>query len=82
MLDTDSCDYKELVIIGGGVIGVEMAGVYNGIGRKVTVIEALDRILANMDREISQNLSMILKKRGVAVNTGAVVTGITQEGAA
>lgn len=80
MLDTDSCDYNELVIIGGGVIGVEMAGVYNGIGRKVTIIEALDRILANMDREISQNLSMILKKRGVAVNTGAMVTGITQEG--
>lgn len=80
MLDTDSCDYKELVIIGGGVIGVEMAGVYNGIGRKVTIIEALERILANMDREISQNLSMILKKRGVAVNTGAMVTGITQEG--
>ena len=35
-----------------------------------------------MDREISQNLSMILKKRGVAVNTGAMVTGITQEAAA
>ncbi len=79
MLDTDSCDYKELVIIGGGVIGVEMASIYNGIGRKVTVIEALDRLLANMDREISQNLSMILKKRGVAVNTAATVTGITEE---
>lgn len=77
MLDTDSCDYNELVIIGGGVIGVEMASVYNGIGRKVTIIEALDRILANMDREISQNLSMILKKRGVAVNTASMVTGIS-----
>lgn len=79
MLDTDSCDYNELVIIGGGVIGVEMASVYNGIGRKVTVIEALDRILANMDREISQNLSMILKKRGVAVNTASMVTGISEQ---
>lgn len=79
MLDTDACDYNELVIIGGGVIGVEMASVYNGIGRKVTIIEALDRILANMDREISQNLTMILKKRGVAVNTASTVTGITQE---
>lgn len=80
MLDTDSCDYQELIIIGGGVIGVEMASVYNGIGRKVTIIEALDRILANMDREISQNLAMILKKRGVAVNTASMVTGITEEG--
>lgn len=80
MLDTDACDYNELVIIGGGVIGVEMASVYNGIGRKVTIIEALDRILANMDREISQNLSMIMKKRGVAVNTASMVTGITEEG--
>lgn len=80
MLDTAACDYNELVIIGGGVIGVEMASVYNGIGRKVTIIEALDRILANMDREISQNLSMIMKKRGVAVNTASMVTGITEEG--
>lgn len=79
MLDTDSCDYNELVIIGGGVIGVEMASVYNGIGRKVTIIEAMDRILANMDREISQNLSMILKKRGVAVNTASMVTGISEQ---
>ena len=79
MLDTDACDYNELVIIGGGVIGVEMASVYNGIGRKVTIIEALDRILANMDREISQNLTMILKKRGVAVNTTSTVNSITQE---
>lgn len=80
MLDTDACDFGELIIIGGGVIGVEMASVYNGIGRKVIIIEALDRILANMDREISQNLSMILKKRGVAVNTASTVTGITAEG--
>lgn len=79
MLDTDSCDYKELIIIGGGVIGVEMASVYSGIGRKVTIIEALDRVLANMDREISQNLTMILKKRGVAVNTASMVTGIAEE---
>ncbi len=79
MLDTDACDYKELVIIGGGVIGVEMASVYSGIGAKVTIIEALDRILANMDREISQNLTMIFKKRGIAVNTASTVTGIAQE---
>lgn len=80
MLDTDTCDFQNLIVIGGGVIGVEMSSIYSGIDRKVTIIEAADRILANMDREISQNLTMILKKRGVAVNTAAKVTKITQQG--
>ena len=70
--------YQRLIIIGGGVIGVEMASVYAGLGCQVTIIEALDRLLPMMDREISQNLSMILKKRGVQVYTGATVTGIVR----
>lgn len=65
--------YQELVIIGGGVIGVEFASVYNAFGCAVTIIEAMDRILPTMDKEISQNLSMILKKRGVKIHTGAKV---------
>ena len=71
--------YQRLIIIGGGVIGVEMASVYAGLGCQVTIIEALDRLLPMMDREISQNLSMILKKRGISVYTGATVTGIARE---
>ena len=70
--------YQRLIIIGGGVIGVEMASVYSALGCDVTIVEAMDRLLPMMDREISQNLSMILKKRGVAVYTGATVTGITR----
>jgi dihydrolipoamide dehydrogenase len=60
-----------LTIIGGGVIGMEFAVIHSNFGGNVTVIEALPRILANMDREISQNLAMLLKKRGVNIITDA-----------
>lgn len=73
-------DAKRLVVIGGGVVGVEFAQIFNDLGRQVTVLEALPRILNNMDREISQNLNMILKKRGVAVHAGASVTEIATDG--
>ena len=66
-----------LFIIGGGVIGVELAWVWASAGCKVTIVEALDRLLANLDRELSQSLTMELKKAGVAVYTGASVAEIT-----
>lgn len=72
--------FPALTIIGGGVIGMEFAAIYSALGCKVTVIEFLDRILANMDREISQNLKMILKKRGVDIFTGARVEEIVADG--
>lgn len=71
--------YQRLTIIGGGVIGMEFAGIYSDFGAKVTVVEALERIIANMDRELSQSLKMLLKKRGVEVITGASVKEIRQE---
>ena len=73
ILTGDGLETDSLIIIGGGVIGVEIASIYNAIGTEVTIIEAMDRILPNLDKEISQNLSMILKRRGVAINTGAFV---------
>lgn len=72
--------YKRLVIIGGGVMGVEFAAIYNLLGCEVTVIEALDRILPTMDREISQNLRMILKRRGVEIHTGALLESVEKSG--
>lgn len=72
--------FSSLVIIGGGVIGVELACVYNALGCQVSIVEALDRILPNMDREICQNMSMILKRRGVAVNTGCMVSAVERDG--
>ncbi len=70
--------YPSLVIVGGGVIGMEFASIYNALGSQVTVIEFLDSILANMDREISRNLKMIMKKRGVGIHTGSRVESITR----
>ena len=66
-------DFSSLVIIGGGVIGMEFATFYNDLGVSVTVVEGLDRLLPNMDRELGQNLAMIMKKRGVQIFTGAMV---------
>ncbi|MDO4177372.1 MAG: dihydrolipoyl dehydrogenase [Bacillota bacterium] len=71
---------ESLVIIGGGVIGVEFATVYANLGAKVTIVEALPRILQNMDKEISQNLKMIFKKKEIAIHTGASVKSIEQGG--
>ena len=67
-----------LVIIGGGVIGVEFASLYASLGTAVTVIEAMPQLLPNLDREIAQSLKMLLKKRGVTVCTGAKVAAIRQ----
>ena len=75
--------FEHLIIIGGGVIGMEFASVYSSLGHGVTVIEALDRILPTMDKEIAQNLKMIMKKRNVEIHTGAKVEEIlrTEDGA-
>lgn len=70
--------YDRIVIIGGGVIGMEMATVYSDLGSQVTVIEAMDRILPAMDKEISQNLKMIMKKRGVDIHASSTVKEIAR----
>lgn len=78
----EGCDhlYDSLIIIGGGVIGVEFATFYADLGCKVTIIEGLDRLLPNMDRELGQNLSMILKKHGVDVYTNSLVANVEKDG--
>lgn len=78
MLEQSGTDYKRLTIIGGGVIGVEFATIFSSLGCEVTIIEAMNRILPLMDREISQNLSMIMKKQGVNIYTDAVVEQIEE----
>lgn len=71
--------FGHLIIIGGGVIGMEFASIYSSLGHPVTVIEALDRILPGMDKEIAQNLKMILKKRDTDIHTGARVEEILRD---
>lgn len=70
--------YRSIVIIGGGVIGVEFATFYNDLGCEVTVLEGMNRLLPTLDRELGQNLGLILKKRGVKVITSATVEGVEQ----
>lgn len=77
LLDLDTFP-RRLIIIGGGVIGAEFATAFSDLGCEVTIIEALPRILPAMDREISQSLSMILKKRGVKIHTSSRVENIAE----
>ncbi len=76
LLEPQENIYTSLAIIGGGVIGMELASLYSALNCKVTVLEAMDRIIPGMDREISQNLSMILKKRGIQIFPSAQVTAV------
>ncbi len=69
---------KSLVIIGGGVVGVEFAQMYHALGCAVTILEAEPRLLPQLEREVSQNLAMLFKNRGIALHTNAMVSAITQ----
>ena len=62
------------------MISVEFATVYSALGSKVTILEAMPRLVPNMDKEIAQNLKLILKKRGVESHTSAAVQGVHMEG--
>lgn len=67
---------ESIVVIGGGVIGMEFASFFNSIGTKVTVVEMLPKILGPMDAEISAMLQGIYAKKGVVFNLGCKVVGI------
>ncbi|MCI5050155.1 MAG: dihydrolipoyl dehydrogenase [Rickettsiales bacterium] len=66
---------KNLVVIGGGVIGLELGSVWRRLGSKVTVIEFLDRITPGMDNEVSKQFQKILEKQGFEFKLGHKVTG-------
>lgn len=70
LLDLDR-PLGSLIIVGGGVIGMEFASLYASLGTRVSVIEAADRILGTLDKEFGQNLKLILKKKEVDIHTGA-----------
>jgi dihydrolipoamide dehydrogenase len=72
--------FPKLLIIGGGVIGVEFASIYSELGCEVEIIEAMDRILPTLDKEISQSVAMSLKKKGVTIHTKAKVLGLLSGG--
>lgn len=75
-------DLKEipgsLAIIGGGVVGVELATVFQSYGTRVTIIEIENRILPGMDEEIAENLSKLLERRGIKLLTGVKLKKISE----
>ncbi len=71
-------DGDRIAIIGGGVIGVEFATAFRALGFEVAILEAMPSLLSGMDKEISQNLKMILKKQGVGIFTDIKVEEITK----
>jgi dihydrolipoamide dehydrogenase len=66
---------KQLIVIGAGVIGLELGSVWSRLGAEVTVIEFLDRILPGMDSEIAKQTQRVLKKQGLDFKLGRKVTG-------
>ena len=71
---------KHLIVVGGGVIGLELGQVYSRLGAKVTVLEYQDRIIPNMDSSLSKELTKVFKKSGVKVNTSHKVSSIDRKG--
>ncbi|MFD1199014.1 dihydrolipoyl dehydrogenase [Brucella gallinifaecis] len=69
-----------LVVVGGGVIGLELGSVWSRLGAKVTVIEYLDKVLGAMDGEVSKQFQRLLEKQGIAFKLGAKVTGVEKSG--
>ena len=73
---------KRMVVIGAGVIGLELGSVWRRLGAEVTVVEFLDRILPGTDGEVAKQLQRILGKQGIAFKLGHKVTGVKKNGAA
>ena len=74
--DPKDRDERGLTLEHAQELGMEFASLYSALGRKVTVIEAMSRILPTLDKEISQSLKMLMKKRGVEIHTDARVMEI------
>lgn len=67
---------SRMLIIGGGVVGIEFAGIFKALGVEVTVVEMLPRILLPIDEEIARRLTQILKRKGIEILTDCKVKGI------
>ena len=70
----------KLVVIGGGVIGLELGSVWRRLGAEVTVVEFLDQLLPGMDGDVRKEAAKIFKKQGMELKLGTKVTGVTVKG--
>jgi len=85
VINSDTCwdlpdTPKSIICVGGGVIGMELACMFNAMGSQVTVVEMLPNVLAPVDEEVRKLLVRILSKRGINIVTGAKVESISDEG--
>lgn len=71
---------KHLLVIGGGVIGLELGQVYSRLGAEVTVVEYMDRIIPTMDSALSKELTKVLKKQGMKINISHKVKAVERKG--
>ncbi|VWX51379.1 dihydrolipoyl dehydrogenase [Novosphingobium sp. 9U] len=71
---------KKMVVIGGGVIGLELGSVWRRLGAEVTVVEFLDQLLPGMDGEVRKEAGKIFKKQGMALKLSTKVTGVAVAG--
>jgi dihydrolipoamide dehydrogenase len=71
---------KHLLVIGGGVIGLELGSVYKRLGADVTVIEYMDKIVPGMDTDVSKELQKVFKKQGIKFATSHKVTSVQKTG--
>ncbi len=71
---------KHMIVIGGGVIGLELGQVYKRLGAEVTVIEYMDRIIPTMDSGLSKELNKVLKKQKFKINTSHKVKSVERKG--
>jgi dihydrolipoamide dehydrogenase len=69
---------KKLVVVGGGVIGVELGSVWSRLGADVTVVEFLPKIIATYDDDIVRAFTRLMQKQGLKIETGAKVTGFAK----
>ena len=68
---------KKLLVVGGGIIGLEMACVYSALGSAVTVVEFMEQLMPGADPDLVKPLQMLLKKRGVAIHTSCKVLKVS-----
>jgi len=71
---------KHMIVIGGGVIGLELGQVYRRLGAEVTVVEYLDRIIPTMDSALSKELQKVLKKQGIKFHVSTKVKSVERNG--
>ncbi len=85
VMNSDTCwnlpkTPESIICVGGGVIGVELACMFNALGSKVIIVEMLPNILAPVDDEVRRLLVRILGRRGIEIATGAKVESIADDG--